>query len=49
MRDEDGLTRQSWRTEIAESMLFVLGYTLTCIDIGLALGLAIGKMNNTKK
>ena len=34
---------------IVESMLFVLGYTLTCIGIGFALGLAIGNINNTKK
>ncbi len=30
-------------------MLLVLGYTLTCIGSGFALGLAIGSSNNTKK
>ena len=34
---------------IVESMLFVIGHTLTCIGIGLALGLAIGNIHNTKK
>ncbi len=30
-------------------MLLVIGHTVTCIGIGLALGLAIGNSNNTKK
>ena len=34
---------------IVESMLFVIGHTLTCIGIGFALGLAIGNLHNTKK
>ena len=34
---------------IVESMLFVIGHTLTCIGIGFALGLAIGNIHNTKK
>ncbi len=30
-------------------MLLVIGHTMTCIGIGLTIGLAIGNSKNTKK